>query len=65
MAPFTYVSMLWSILIGLIWFDEVPTWGTLIGACFVIGAGVIIVLRERQLGRDETARRKVKAKGLW
>ncbi len=65
LAPFTYVSMLWSIVIGLIWFDEVPTWGTLIGACFVIGAGVIIVLRERQLGRDETARRKVKAKGLW
>jgi len=65
LAPFTYVSMLWSILIGLIWFNEVPTWGALIGACFVIGAGVIIVLRERQLGRDETARRKVKAKGLW
>ncbi|PVA07733.1 DMT family transporter [Thalassorhabdomicrobium marinisediminis] len=64
LAPFTYVSMLWSVVIGYIWFDEVPTLGMLVGACFVIAAGVIIVLRERQLGLDATARRKVKAKGL-
>lgn len=64
LAPFTYVSMLWSVLIGYIWFKEVPTVGMLVGACFVIAAGVIIVLRERALGNDATARRKVKAKGL-
>lgn len=64
LAPFTYVSMLWSVLIGWIWFSEVPTASMTIGAGFVIGAGVIIVLRERALGRDETARRKVRAKGL-
>lgn len=64
LAPFTYISMLWSILIGYVWFEEVPTVATLIGACFVIAAGVIIVLRERALGDDATARRKVKAKGL-
>ncbi|WP_375279639.1 DMT family transporter [Pseudooctadecabacter sp.] len=64
LAPFTYVSMLWSVLIGWIWFNEVPTMSMTVGAGFVIGAGVIIVLRERALGRDETARRKVRAKGL-
>jgi len=64
LAPFTYVSMLWSVLIGYVWFNEVPTMGMLIGACFVIAAGVIIVLRERALGSDATARRKLKAKGL-
>jgi len=64
LAPFTYVSMLWSVVIGFVWFNEVPTVGMLIGACFVIAAGVIIVLRERALGHDATARRKVKAKGL-
>ena len=65
LAPFTYISMLWSVLIGYIWFEEVPTFSMLIGAMFVIAAGVIIVLRERALGGDATARRKVKAKGLW
>ncbi|MGJ8610653.1 MAG: DMT family transporter, partial [Octadecabacter sp.] len=64
LAPFTYISMLWSVLIGYFWFDEVPTVSMLVGACFVIAAGVIIVLRERALGIDATARRKVKAKGL-
>lgn len=64
LAPFTYISMLWSILIGYIWFNEVPTFGMLVGAALVICAGVIIVLRERQLGLDATARRKVKAKEL-
>lgn len=64
LAPFTYVSMLWSVLIGYVWFSEVPTLGMLIGATFIIVAGVVIVLRERALGMDATARRKVKAKGL-
>ena len=36
----------------------------LVGAALVICAGVIIVLRERALGDDATARRKVNAKGL-
>lgn len=64
LAPFTYVSMLWSVLIGYIWFNEVPTLAMMLGAGLVIAAGVIIVLRERKLGDDATARRKVKAKGL-
>lgn len=64
LAPFTYVTMLWSLLIGYVWFQEVPTLGMLVGAGLVIAAGVIIVLRERSLGDDATARRKVKAKGL-
>ncbi|MFB1025518.1 MAG: DMT family transporter, partial [Octadecabacter sp.] len=43
LAPFTYISMLWSVLIGYFWFNEVPTMAMLIGATFVIAAGVIIV----------------------
>jgi len=64
LAPFTYVAILWSVVIGYFWFNEVPTFGMLLGASLVICAGVIIVLRERALGDDATARRKVQAKGL-
>lgn len=49
-APFNYVSMLWSIIIGYFWFAEVPTWPMLAGSALIIAAGVVIVLRERQLG---------------
>ncbi|WP_377509785.1 DMT family transporter [Octadecabacter sp. R77987] len=64
LAPFTYVSMLWSIIIGYVWFLEIPTPQMLFGAGLIILAGVIIVYRERQLGTQKTARRKVEAKGI-
>ncbi|MEM1302375.1 MAG: DMT family transporter, partial [Pseudomonadota bacterium] len=64
LAPFTYTSMLWSVLIGWVWFAELPTVWMLAGGSLVIVAGALIVWRERALGRDETARRKVRAKGL-
>lgn len=65
LAPFSYVSMLWAVGIGFVWFGEVPTWQTLAGACLVIGSGVMIVVRERQIARGGTARRKLRAKGLY
>ena len=64
LAPFTYVSMLWALVFGYAFFDEVPTWPVLGGAGLVIVAGLIIVVRERQLSREGTARRKLRAKGL-
>ena len=51
LAPFTYVSMIWSLLIGYFIFGEAPTWAMLAGALLIILSGVAIVLRERQLGK--------------
>jgi drug/metabolite transporter (DMT)-like permease len=64
LAPFTYVTMLWAVGIGYVWFDEVPTWTMLAGAALIIAAGIVIVWRERQLGQATTAERKVVAKGF-
>ncbi|WP_147126690.1 DMT family transporter [Shimia ponticola] len=64
LAPFTYTSMLWSVLIGWLWFAELPTVWMLAGGSLVIAAGALIVWRERALGQDRTARRKVRAKGI-
>ncbi len=64
LAPFTYVTMIWAIVIGYVFFDEVPTWTMLAGALLIIGAGVAIVLRERALGKRMVAEGKVGAKGL-
>lgn len=52
LAPFTYASMLWALLIGYFVFGEVPTWQMLGGATLVIAAGIAIALRERQIGRE-------------
>lgn len=61
LAPFTYVSMIWALVIGYFAFGEVPTLPMLGGAVLVIAAGVAIVLRERSLGLQRTAERKVNA----
>lgn len=62
LAPFSYVSMLWSLVFGYIWFGETATPTMLSGAALIIAAGVIIVLREQRLGQQRTARRKLGTK---
>lgn len=49
-APFDYASILFAILFGYFFFDEVPTAMVLVGSAIVIAAGGIIIWRERQLG---------------
>lgn len=57
-APFEYVSMLLAIAIGWYVFAEAPTPVVLIGAALVIGAGIAIIWRERQLGLERNPQRK-------
>ncbi|PIE11917.1 MAG: EamA family transporter [Rhodobacterales bacterium] len=64
LAPFTYVSMLWSLLIGYLWFGETATWPMMMGAGLIIASGAIIVARERQLGLRANAERKIAAKSM-
>ncbi|SLN44784.1 DMT family transporter [Ruegeria meonggei] len=52
LAPYDYTTMLFAIVIGYIWFDELPTLVMLGGAALVIAGNVLVILRERQLGLD-------------
>lgn len=62
-APFDYASMLLALLIGYFVFSEVPTGPMLAGAALVIGAGVLIIWRERQLGLDRKKPRQAMTPG--
>ena len=64
LAPFTYVSMIWALVIGFFAFGEIPTLAMLGGSALVISSGAAIMLRERQLGIQRTAERKVATKDL-
>jgi drug/metabolite transporter (DMT)-like permease len=57
-APFAYSAMLYSIVIGYVWFGEVPEPIVLIGAAVVIGAGLFVIWRERRLGLDRTEEKR-------
>lgn len=57
-APFDYSSMLLALGIGFFVFGEVPTPVMLAGAALVVGAGIVIILRERQLGLERSKPRQ-------
>ncbi len=49
-APFDYASILFAMIIGYVFFADVPTPQMLIGSLIVIVAGLLIIWRERALG---------------
>jgi drug/metabolite transporter (DMT)-like permease len=50
LAPYDYVSMLFAIAIGYIWFAELPTAVMLAGATLVILGNILVIWRESRLG---------------
>jgi drug/metabolite transporter (DMT)-like permease len=54
-VPYQYSMIVWAVIFGLVVFGDKPAPATLIGATIIIGAGLYIFLRERKLGREETA----------
>ena len=58
-APFEYMSLLLSIVVGYIVFRDVPTVEMLIGATIVVGAGIFIIWREHALGLERRRAREV------
>lgn len=53
-APFEYVSLLLTIVIGFLIFADIPTVPMLIGSTIIVGAGIAVILRERWLGLERT-----------
>jgi drug/metabolite transporter (DMT)-like permease len=50
LANFDYAAMIWAIALGWLFFGELPAAAVYAGAVVVIGSGLFIVWRERQLG---------------
>ena len=57
-APFDYASMLFALAIGWFVFAEMPTVTMLSGAALIVAAGILIILRERRLGKNRAQSRK-------
>ena len=49
-APFDYASILFAMIIGYVFFADVPTPQMLLGSAIVILSGLLIIWRERSLG---------------
>jgi drug/metabolite transporter (DMT)-like permease len=46
-SPFEYSILLWSPLIGWIYFDEIPSFNTVIGILIIVSSGIYIFMREK------------------
>nr|WP_233280795.1 DMT family transporter [Devosia oryziradicis] len=57
-APFEYVSLLLTLIIGFAVFGDVPTMTMIVGAVIIVLSGIAVILREHYLGLDRTKARE-------
>ena len=50
-STFRYSVILWGILYGYFYFGEIPNTNTYIGAVLIVISGLIIIIRQKQLGK--------------
>jgi drug/metabolite transporter (DMT)-like permease len=55
LSPFIYTQLIWVVILGYLVFDHVPTQWTMAGAAMVIGSGLYLLYRERQVGKFTTS----------
>ncbi|MCW5723107.1 MAG: DMT family transporter [Devosia sp.] len=57
-APFEYVSLLLTIVIGFFVFADIPTLTMLAGGLIIVASGIAVILREHVLGLDRARDRE-------
>lgn len=57
-APFEYVSLLLTLIIGFAVFGDIPTVAMVIGALIIVASGIAVILREHYLGLDRVKARE-------
>ncbi|MCA1371233.1 DMT family transporter [Bradyrhizobium sp. BRP14] len=58
-APFRYTGLLWSIVIGIIFFSETPDRWMLAGVAIIVGSGLYTFYRESLRSRQAIAQRSL------
>lgn len=50
-VPYQYTFIVWAVVFGYVFFNDMPSVHMLVGAAIIIGAGLFIFLREQTLAR--------------
>ena len=59
-APTHYSQIIWAVIIGASFFDEVPDWLSITGAAVVIASGLLTIIREQiRLGAARFLRNRI------
>src|SRR5262249_53221606 len=62
-APYDYTSMIWALLLGYVFFGELPSVFVLVGAAIIAGAGLMVSARPQARARGRGAARMIAARG--
>ena len=54
-APFEFTYILWAVVFGYLFWNEVPGPTTILGVVILVSSSLYIWYRERQIARKETA----------
>ena len=54
LAPFNYSRMLWAVLVGWLWFGDLPDTATLAGGGLIVASGLYVLWREQIRRRPAT-----------
>ena len=57
-APFEYLALPLSILLGIVWFDEWPDTVAWAGIALILASGLYTVWREQQLSKRQRPKRE-------
>lgn len=57
-APFEYVSLILTIIIGLLIFADAPTPTMIVGVLIIVASAIAVILREHYLGLDQIKARQ-------
>ena len=55
LGPYSYTSILWSVLLGWIIWGDAPGWATLLGSALIVASGLYILHREFVRSRQKRA----------
>lgn len=53
-VPYQYTMIVWAIILGYIFFGDIPRWSVVIGAAIIIAAGIYIFIREQARATPST-----------
>ena len=51
MSPFYYFMLVWAVILGFLFWGDVPTLGLLVGSSIVVGSGLFLLWRESGVTR--------------
>ena len=50
-VPYQYSTIFWAVILGYIFFNDIPGWGMLLGAGVIIAAGIYIFIHEQAVAK--------------